>query len=335
MELEEMPPPTTAKVRRVVTDFDDEFDFYPIYVPPGQDSHTPRADFFEPTDIELLQTTLAQNDDLEKREDTPRFSVQSEADQAPIEHEIAPSSQLVESHIEASSVSIATPRVQIANQSQSSPVTFAGSQVQRVDDFPDDVQSVPSQDDTTPVRLSITPVKLEEEAREQLTSKRPLKRTYLESQTLDSLVTSVNLGSDRKRPRHDYSDKSFACLFGTVIDPASGQQKTEQQVFPKTLWPVTHSKQSFSDHTLASFSNGDVHIISIATQTAFEITTAAEQIFATVLKSSKDSIEVCINGNSNRITQFDCFKIPPHSNTIIKNHSTRLRANVQLVALRC
>lgn len=309
---------TIPSVRRIVTDFDDDLVFYAIHVPETAYLTTPKASLIGNTDLKLIQSTQMWQDATEVREDTPSFS----------EVLSPPRDATVKQSVEEGQC---TRLDTVCNLALSEPLL--------VTDFPD-AYSEQSQDDRPLEQVSVSPPKLTQNSALPTVKRPTLKRTYLESQTLDSLVTSVNLTQDafefeRKRPRYDFSDRSFACLFGTVTDPTSGEQKTEQQIFPKTLWPSAQSNQSCSDHTLTSLPSGDVRIVVIPYQATFEIASQGEHLFATVLKCSKDAVEVRIDNRSNRVSQLDSFKLPPFTKASIVNHSVRLRAQVQLVASRC
>lgn len=320
-DIEEPQQPVSPKVRRVVTDFDEANPFYQINVPYG--SSEEKQDFFDEADLAYIKTTRPLQTQEEGQLDIPPLDNPDEA--APLAPKLEQS-----------------PYVQVQTDLQPSNLggfqgAFAGSQFKQISELPE-ASSISSEEVIPPLKVNITPLKLSE-ARAQLTQKPALKRTYLDSKTLDSLVTSVSINVDnpepsRKRPRYDFSDKSFACLFGIVTDPVTGEQRSEQQVFPRTLWPASHMKQAFTDHTLASMPSGDVHIVSIAPLSAFEIVTDKEQIFGTVLRSSKDSVDISINGKINRLTQLDSFILPPHSKVTILNQGPKLRAQMQLVAMR-
>jgi hypothetical protein len=206
-------------------------------------------------------------------------------------------------------------------QETSIPFSSAEAQAAQVSCFPDVLSFTTPEEEVEPHEDEIIPEK-------QWT----LKRTYLESQTLDSLVTSIDLAyqAPSKRKHPDFSDKSYGALFGTTTDPTTGCPTTAQQVFPKRHWPTGLGKGGIHDHILTSMTNCTVHIVSIAMQAAFNIQTEAEEIFGTVLSSSKDAVEVRINDQSNLINQMDSFKIPSFSQATVINQSTRTQARLQM-----
>jgi hypothetical protein len=217
------------------------------------------------------------------------------------------------------------------------PRYLAESQPVRVRQFPD-VSSVSSQEDQLAPELSLIQVPYEETKEPSQRDRPTLKRTYQESETLNSLVTSVNIAGESadlsKHVRFNFSDESFASLFGTVTDPITGEQRTEQQIFPKSHWPVVPCKSSFSDHLLTSNSRYEVHIISITPKSTFNLAPWPGEILGTVLASAVDSVELSINGQDNIISLHDSFKLPSFAQARIMNKSPRLKVKVQLVALR-
>lgn len=201
-----------------------------------------------------------------------------------------------------------------------------------------DKLSAPSQEIQPDSRPTASPVAFETE-NEIATPRQHLKRTFQESQSLLGLEASTTSPNDkaetsRKRLRCPIStDKSFSSLFLTVKDPVSGAEKTEQQVFPRALWPIPSSRKGISDLLLTSLSAGEVRIVTIARQSKFEIVTEQSQIFATILQAKKGDIEVLMNDSQIKIASLDSFKLPKFSRATIVNHSKRTKAQVQLVAL--
>jgi hypothetical protein len=316
MDLEEISDIPNATRRRVVTNFDDELDLYA-----SQEPKTSRFTEFKP-DAAHEQcfdgpSAVFVKDLANTKRITPRFSDLTDVERP---------SQVSEPEF---CITPRNPPLQ-DNQLTASPFTFAGSQAFHVSQFPD------SKDEAF---FDVSSVK-HDEIREPATQRRTtFKRTYLESQTLDGLVTSVNIADEsgepaRKRMRYDFTDKAYASLFRTVTDPVSGEQICTQQIFPKSHWPVGQSSSSVNDHILTSMSNCDVRLVSVKAQSSYEMVTETHQMFGTVLSSSKDACEVAINGQTYCVTQLDSFKVPAFSRLMIHNTSTKLRARVQLVAIK-
>jgi hypothetical protein len=341
MDLEEISDKPNATIRRVVTNFDDELDLYAYQVPKTSSFAESKPDATYESYFGRPSAVVLNDLDTTKRI-TPRFSDLTD----------------VELPDKASEPEICvTPRNPPSqdNQLTASPYSFVESQAFHVSQFPESkdeafhVRQLPENKDEAlhvsqfpeskdEALFEVSSVK-HEEIREPATQRRTtFKRTYLESQTLDGLVTSVNIAGEsaepsRKRKMYDFTDKSYASLFGTVTNPVSGEQSCDQQIFPKSHWPVGQTSSSVSDHMLTSMSNCDVRLVSIKAQSSCEMVTKTQQMFATVLSSAKDACEVTINGQTNCVTQCDSFKVPAYSRLMIHNTSTRLRARVQLVAI--
>jgi hypothetical protein len=308
-DSEDSPRPT-PQLRRVVSSFDDQLGMFAM---PNQTSFGAIAPSSATSqeDSEGFQTPFE-----ESKQTTTKFALSEAALQA--------TSKLHDA--ETPPISEAYPPNEFQDTSRPSP--NSEPRAAQVRGFPDVLSFSTPEQEVEPHKLDIS---------RPITEKNwTLKRTYLESHALDSLVTSIDLADEApsKRRHHDFSDKSYGALFGMVADSTTGRMTTEQQVFPKAHWPGWIGKSGIHDHVLTSMTHGNVHIVSISMQTAFNISTQAGEIFCTVLSSaSKKVVEVRINGQSNLISPLDSFKIPCFSQTTVINLSTRARARLQLVAL--
>mmetsp|Transcript_34062 Transcript_34062/g.59388 ORF Transcript_34062/g.59388 Transcript_34062/m.59388 type:complete len:538 (-) Transcript_34062:44-1657(-) len=208
-----------------------------------------------------------------------------------------------------------------------------------------DLEDVPLEDPNTDLNfdiadlhviscdIEIEPINETNTRKELFTTKKPnLKRTYLESQTLDSLVTSVNYndGTLCKHKDRNLSDKSLAGFFSTVTDPVSGEERYEQQIFPKVLWPANGNKKA-AEYVLTSLKNCVIHILSLTRGTSYTINTEQEHLFGTVMLASKEAIQLTIDGRQITLNQEESFKIAPYTQATIKNTSKRSLARIQLM----